>query len=149
MKIAGLAAFLFLAGCACHEPARAGVEAEILQLESLRAQAQLRGDWRALQGVNAPDFTEIAADGSIRTGAENSAGMRAGVIKFSAVDYSDQHVQAYGDVAFVTGVGRRSGSYRGAPFQQHFRYTRIYARADGTWRAVFAQNTRIESPGQK
>lgn len=128
-------------------PVSGNAGADILNLERLRRDAQLRGDWQAIQNINAPDFTEITGKGAIRTGIENSDAMRSGVLKFTAVDYSEQQVHAFGEVAFVTGIGQRSGSFEGKPFQQHFRYTRIYVRRDGSWRSVFAQNTSIaESP---
>lgn len=147
-RVARSICLLLLIGCAHASAVRSGVEAEILNLERLRREAQLRGDWRAIQSINAPDFTEIGGNGAIRTAAENAESMRAGVLKFATVDYSDQQVRTYGEVAFVTGVGRRTGSYGGTPFQQHFRYTRIYVRSGGSWKAVFAQNTPIDVPAR-
>ena len=125
-----------------------GAESEILRLERARRDAQLRGDWQEIQKLNTPDFTEIAANGGLRTGAENSQAMRSGVLKFETVEYSDQQVRVYSDVAFVTGVATRTGAYDGKPFSQHFRYTRVYVRTEGMWRAAFAQNTRIEAGSQ-
>ena len=133
-----------IGGDAAFAPASSSIETDILNLERLRRDAQLRADWETMQKINAADFTEITATGAIRSGAENSAAMRTGVLKFTAVEYTDQHVHAYGDVAFVTGIANRTGSFQGTEFQQHLRYTRIYVRRDGSWKAVFAQNTRIE-----
>jgi hypothetical protein len=141
------------AGClvaflACAHPALKAddVTAQILNLEHRRQEAQLRGDWQTIARLNAPDFSEIAGTGLVRTGAQNAEAMRSGVLKFDKVDYSDQEVRLVGGVAIVTGVGHRSGSFGGSAFEQRFRYTRIYARQDGSWRAVFAQTTRIEAP---
>jgi len=120
------------------------VKTQILDLEHQRQQAQLRGDWQTIQGLNAPEFTEIAATGLIRTTQENAEDMRSGRLRFDHVDYTDQQVRLYGNVAIVTGVGHRSGSFAGTAFEQRFRYTRIYARQDAGWRVVFAQTTRIE-----
>lgn len=120
------------------------VASEILALEHQRQAAQLAGDWRMMARINAPEFTEIGANGAIRTAADNAQGMRSGAVKFTSVEYTDLHVHAYGDTAYVTGVGHRIGVANGAPFEQHFRFTRMYARGDGAWRAVFAQNTKIE-----
>jgi ketosteroid isomerase-like protein len=119
---------------------------QILQLELQRQQAQLRGDWQAIQRLNAPEFFEIAGTELIRTGAQNAEDMRSGRLKFDKVDYTDQQVRLYGDVAIVTRTGYRSGAFNGHPFEQRFRYTRIYARKDASWRVVFAQNTRTEAP---
>lgn len=141
-KISWLVAALALSGCAHQQ--QAGVEHEILALEHQRQEAQLKGDWQAIQSLNAPDFAEVAADGSMRTGAQNSQAMRDGVLKFDQIEHSDQHVRVFGSTAFVTGVVRRTGSYAGKSFQHHLRYTRIYVRSSGSWRAVFAQNTRVE-----
>jgi hypothetical protein len=143
--LAAMVAFLSLS---CAHPAltTGNVKSQILDLEYQRQQAQLRGDWETIQRLNAPEFTEIAGTGLIRTAAQNAEAMRSGVLKFDKVDYSDQQVRLYGDVAILTGVGHRSGSFAGAPFEQRFRYTRIYARQDGSWRVVFAQTTRIENP---
>jgi len=147
-RILGSIAIALVAGCAGLEGAR-DIEAQIVALEHVRAQAQLRGDWEAMLRVNAADFTEIAGDGSVRTGAENNAAMRDGILKFDSVDYSDLRVRAEGNTAIVTGVARRTGSYRGVPFEQHLRYSRVYVRAEGSWKAVFAQNTRIEAPARR
>jgi hypothetical protein len=133
---------------ACAHPAIKAddIKTQILDLEHQRQQAQLRGDWQTIARLNAPDFSEIAGTGLIRTGAQNSEAMRSGVLKFDKVDYSDQEVRVLGSVAIVTGIGHRLGSFGGSPFEQRFRYTRIYARQEGSWRAVFAQTTRIEAP---
>jgi len=144
------ATICLVAALACAHPVLTAdnVKTQILDLEHQRQQAQLRGDWQTIERLNAPDFTEIAGTGLIRTGAQNAEAMRSGVLKFDKVDYSDQQVKLYGNVAIVTGIGHRSGSFGGSAFEQRFRYTRIYARQDAGWRVVFAQTTRIETPTQ-
>ena len=131
-------------GCAHPPVLTTNVASQILELEQQRQQAQLRGDWQTIQRLNAPDFTEIAGTGMIRTAAQNAEDMRSGRLKFERVEYSDQQVRLYGNVAIVSGIGHRSGSFGGAPFEQRFRYSRVYARRDGDWRVVFAQTTRME-----
>jgi hypothetical protein len=42
---------------------------------------------------------EIAGNGTIRTAAQNVDAMRSGSLKFTAVDYSDLQVHAFGNVA--------------------------------------------------
>lgn len=136
---------LALAGCAHVSQSAAQTEREILHLEALRRDAQVRGDWQTIQQLNAPDFSEVAGNGGFRTGAENSDAMRTGRLKFTSVEFSEQRVRSHGDVAWITGVANRTGSFDGVPFNQYLRYTRIYVRQNGAWRAVFAQNTRIEA----
>jgi len=139
---------LLLAPLSCVHPVLTtdSLKTQILELEQQRQQAQLRGDWKTIQTLNAPEFSEIAGTGLIRTGAQNAEDMRSGRLKFDKVDYTEQEVRLYGDVAIVTGIGHRSGTFSGQPFEQRFRYSRIYARQDDGWKVVFAQNTRIEAP---
>src|SRR5256885_17257016 len=68
------ATLLLLAQLACVHPALTAdtIKTEILDLEHQRQQAQLRGDWQTIERLNAPDFTEIAGTGLIRTGAQNA-----------------------------------------------------------------------------
>ena len=148
MSIPRIAAALLtigLVGCTRSEPRADQVPREILELEKQRREAQLQGDWKAIQKINAPDFTEIAGAGTIRTAAQNAEAMRSGMLKFDSVEYSEQQVLPYDNVAIVTGVAHRSGSYDGKPFRQQARFSRIYVRQKGGWRAVFAQNTPIDT----
>ena len=140
-----LAAVIALTGLACARrvtPAR-DVEREILALEDQRRDAQRRGDWQTIQSLNAPDFSEIAGTGLIRTAAQNADDMRSGRLKFERVEYTERQVRLLGDAAVVTGLGHRTGSFDGTPFEQRFRYSRVYARRGGAWRVVFAQTTRL------
>ena len=135
---------VLLAGIRCAHATSSSIENDIRQLEHERQEAQLSGDWRKIQELNAPDFVDIGASG-IRSGADNSQAMQSGALKFDRVAYSDLNVRVRGDVAWVTGIADRSGSMNGNRFEQHFRYTRIYVRRNGKWRAELAQNTRIET----
>ena len=142
----GAALFIIvLIGCVHSARPPDQVRRDILELERERREAQLQGDWKAIQKINAPDFSEIAGAGTIRTAAQNAEAMRSGMLKFDSVEYSDQQVLPYDNVAIVTGVARRSGMYNGKPFRQQARYSRIYIRRNGGWRAVFAQNTPIDT----
>ena len=136
--------FLLVAGCAHVRPGPDDVRATILDLERQRQQAQLHGDWQSIQKLNSPDLLDITGNGGIRTAAENTEAMRSGKLKFTVVDMTDQQVRVYGNVAVVTGIGHRTGSNEGVSFDQRFRFSRIYVLQDGGWRAVVAQNTRIE-----
>ena len=141
---------VLVASLSCAHPVLTteNLKTQIMDLEQQRQQAQLRGDWQAIQRLNAPEFSEIAGTGLIRTGVQNAEDMRSGRLKFDKVDYTDQQVRLYGDVAIVTGIGHRSGAFSGQPFERRFRYTRIYARQDAGWRVVFAQTTLLEAPAQ-
>lgn len=138
-------------GCASGAPglhSRGDIQRLILGLEEQRRTAQMRGDWQTIQLLNAPDMVDIGANGAIRSPAQNAEAMRSGTLKFSTAEASDERVRVYGDVAVVTGIGHRAGSFGGAPFEQRFRFTRIYVRQATSWRAVLAQNTTLQENTQ-
>jgi ketosteroid isomerase-like protein len=139
-------AFVAIQGCASGGVGVRGADIErlILGLEEQRREAQMKGDWQTIQSLNAPDMVDIGANGAIRSTAQNSEAMRSGTLKFASADASDQTVRIYGDVAVVTGIGHRTGTFNGAPFEQRFRFTRIYVRQGSSWRAVHAQNTTLQ-----
>lgn len=139
-------AFVAIQGCASGGVGAHGTDVGrlILGLEEQRREAQVKGDWQTIQSLNAPDMVDIAGNGAIRTTAQNSEAMRSGALKFTSSEAQEEQVRVYGDVAVVTGIGHRTGSSGGAPFDQHFRFTRIYVRNGSSWRAVLAQNTRVE-----
>ena len=147
-----LAGFLIgIQGCvsgALGLHSRADIERLILGLEEQRRAAQVRGDWQTIQSLNAADMVDIGASGAIRSTAQNSEAMRSGTLKFSTAEASDERVRVYGEVAVVTGIGHRVGSFGGAPFEQRFRFTRIYVRQGTSWRAVLAQNTTLHEDTQ-
>lgn len=131
------------AGCTRPAVAPDVIRQQILALEAERHEAQMHGDWRTIQRLNAPDFVDVAATGAMRSGADNVDAMRAGTVRFGAVDYSDEQVTVHGTTAIVTGIAHRSGTANGAAFDQRLRYSHVYVRRDGRWLLVFGQNTAI------
>jgi ketosteroid isomerase-like protein len=51
-------------------------------------------------------------------------------------------VRIYGDAAVVTGLGHRSGTYKGAAFQdRQSLWTDTFVQKDGRWQCVATQST--------
>ncbi len=94
-------------------------EDAIRALESQRAQALLKADTVALSQLVADDFVEISRLGTLRTKADN---MRE----------------------IANGTLRHTGTFRGFPFTGKIRYTRVFVRRDGRWRAVAMQQTSMQ-----
>jgi hypothetical protein len=57
----------------------------------------------------------------------------------------DRNVKArvYGNAAVVTGLATRSGTYKGAPFDQQHLWTDTFVMKDGRWQCVASQSTLI------
>jgi ketosteroid isomerase-like protein len=120
----------------------------IMQLEEQRRVASLNGDTAALAQLFEPGFYEIAVNGGFRTRRQNLNERGRGDLQFTALSFDSVEVRVFGTTAIVTGIVRRSGIYKGAPFQQQpIRYSRVYLKEQGVWRIIFGQNTTIATPG--
>jgi ketosteroid isomerase-like protein len=130
---------------AAQDKAGASTAADSVRaLESARAQALLRADTTALSRLIADDFIEISRLGQIRTKADNLREIASGELKLKSVKYDGLTVRIYGDVAVLMGLADNTGTYRGFPFGGKLRYTRIFVRRDGGWRAVAMQHTMLQ-----
>jgi hypothetical protein len=64
----------------------------------------------------------------------------------SVTTCTDRNVKArvYGNAAVVTGLGTRSGTYKGSGFaDQQFLWTDTFTMKDGRWQCVASQGTSI------
>jgi ketosteroid isomerase-like protein len=69
-----------------------------------------------------------------------------GVIESGALTHATMRKQAVcakvmGDVAYVTGRGQNTGTFRGAPLSADEWITDVYQRLDGVWRCVLTHLT--------
>src|SRR6266498_5696092 len=118
-------------------------EDSVRALESQRAQALLKADTVALSRLVAEDFVEISRLGTLRTKADNMREIASGTLKLTAVRYDSLAVRIYGDVAVLQGIADNTGTFRGFPFTGKIRYTRVFVRRAGRWRAVAMQQTSM------
>ncbi len=119
-------------------------EDAIRALESQRAQALLKADTVALSQLVADDFVEISRLGTLRTKADNMREIANGTLRLTSVRYDSLSVRIYGDVAVLQGIADNTGTFRGFPFTGKIRYTRVFVRRDGRWRAVAMQQTSMQ-----
>ncbi|GAC1516913.1 MAG: hypothetical protein NVS1B4_15120 [Gemmatimonadaceae bacterium] len=115
-----------------------GAEALMLAaLETERAAVLRRGDAAALDTLLDSTFVERSASGDLRTKRDNIAAGRTGALRFSDVEITNVSASVCGESGMVTGRMRRSGTLNGRRFDATIRYTRLFARRAGRWRAVF------------
>jgi len=120
------------------------LEDSVRALESQRAQALLKADTVALSQLLADDFVEISRLGTLRTKADNMREIASGALRLTSVRYDSLSVRIYGDVAVLQGIADNTGTFRGFPFTGKIRYTRVFVRRDGRWRAVAMQQTSMQ-----
>ncbi len=124
-------------------PALADDRSDLLALEARWNQALVDQDIPTLETILADDFVFVAPDGSI-TGREALLSFVANrTVTVDPFVTEEVSVRAYGDTAVVVGrftqTIRRGDEHRTITY----RYTDVYVRQAGAWRAVSAQSAII------
>jgi hypothetical protein len=110
-------------------------ERQIRAAEEAMGKAIAEGDVASYDKLAADDFQFITGAGAIVTKADRLALLKKGPT--SGFVTAPDSIRVYGDVAVVTG---RQGIGRAV------RYTRVWVRQKGGWRAVATQATAIAQP---
>jgi ketosteroid isomerase-like protein len=147
MRIGALSAALLLGGAPItmaqsgRQTDSAQAAAEVRAVDQARSAAILHGDTAALSRIWAPEYTQIYADGSVRSRAERLTAMARGPLPFDSLEVEAMQVRLYGTVAVVTARDRAWA--RGASSSQRMRFTRVYVQRDGRWQLVTSQATLL------
>lgn len=143
-RVVTLAALMVSAHVGRLDAQTPSLEDSVRTLESQRAQALLKADTLALSQLVADDFIEISRFGTLRTKADNLREIASGTLTLTSVRYDSLSVRIYGGVAVLQGIADNTGTFRGFPFTGKIRYTRVFVRRDGRWRAVAMQQTSMQ-----
>jgi ketosteroid isomerase-like protein len=100
------------------------------------------GDIPAIEALLAPEFVNVAADGSVNTRDAELAPVRAGTVKFSKTGVEELQVRVFGDAAIATGIAAFAGTFGDRPFSGRERFTDVWIRRDGAWQVVASHNSR-------
>ena|SRR2546422_5197265 len=122
------------------------VEQTLLQLERDWEQANAKNDLAALDRILAPEFVNTDSDGLLRTRAEVMTARKSGAVKFTAFSQGDYKVHVFGDTAIVTGRMAIKGTREGKDYAGQERFTDVFLRRDGRWRAVSTHASRVAKP---
>jgi len=123
-------------------------EREVLDMERQWREAWVASDAAALDRIHADDYIAVPNIGSTSTKAEVMADVRRGVFRYSRMEHSEQNVRFFGATAVVVGRTTNEGRRGDRDVSGDFRYTRVYVKRDGGWRAVLSQYTRIAGSKQ-
>jgi ketosteroid isomerase-like protein len=115
-------------------------EATLAKLNQQYVDAHMAADVGWYDEHLADDFVCVESDGSVLDKARFLHQTAAGP-DVAAYRLAEVRIRAFGDVALVhaTGVFTRHDGTTGTS-----RYTDVYAKANGAWKAVSAQITRAE-----
>jgi ketosteroid isomerase-like protein len=114
---------------------------EILDMERQARDASLHRDADFSQRTLADDYVAITPLGQITTKQETVSARKSAQLRYDAINVSDMVVRVYGDTAVVTARADVKGHQLGEDFSGPYRYTRVWVRHTGHWRAVSYQAT--------
>lgn len=125
----------------------AATEAEALKAQAVAWDDAIVHKRRAdIEANMAEDFLHIAGDGRLSGRAQFLEAVLSGELSIAPYAMEELQVRVFGDTAFLTGVTRMHGTWRGQPFTSHYRFTDAYLRRDGAWRVAHIQITELPSP---
>jgi ketosteroid isomerase-like protein len=111
-------------------------EAELQRLEAVWNAAHVRGDVAALDRLWADDIV-IAVQGMPLMSKQDALAItRSGKLAFDRYETTGTRVRVYGDAAVVTGRLHRSRRMGERQAEDHWYFTKTYARRDGRWMVV-------------
>ena len=103
------------------------------------ASRSLYGAWNSID----PQYIAASSRGATSTKAEELAGLKNADSITTCVD-TNVKARIYGDAAVVTGLGTRSGTFKGVPFKDRQNlWTDTFIKRDGRWQCVATQGTLV------
>ena len=118
-------------------------ELALLQLERDWIATWQKQDPVALDGILADGFVENY-QGQTTTKEQMIADMKAGIRKVESAEVSDMRAVVFGDQAIVNGISMSKGTERGKAVDTKMRYTDVFEKRDGRWRARCSYIADIE-----
>jgi len=106
--------------------------------------AQLHGDRAVLERMLAPDYLLVRGSGRIGDKKDFIDGFTDPNTHLEPFEIKDRlFIRPSADTAIVGGEARVRGTDHGKPFQEHFRYSDMFAKRNGQWVVVYTQVTPL------
>jgi ketosteroid isomerase-like protein len=119
---------------------------QIRALEAADNAAIFHGDVAAVERMTSEDHTFITPRGMLLTRAQMLQGIVNGSFGNEYREVDELNIRVYGDAAVVTGRTRLTRQEGGKDYSDAYRFTRVYVRQQGGWRAVAWQATHEQEP---
>jgi ketosteroid isomerase-like protein len=111
----------------------------LIRLEQRWIEALERRDAAAVATILADDFVDTTYRGQRRTRSEALAGLTSPSRARTTQELSDLEARVYGATGIVRGVNTVTG--RNPDFSVRLRFTDVFVKNNGVWKAVSAQET--------
>ena len=111
-------------------------------------QAEVEANTATIASMLSDDYLGIYADGTLATKPETIASFKSGATHFTTINTSDRKIRIFGSsTAVVVSKAVVIGKIGGEEVNGHYRYTRVYHRANGVWKVVsFEASALREKP---
>lgn len=120
-------------------------EVELRQIQQRLIKAWVEQDRETIDAILAEDWAVTDPSGRVFTKAQVMAELDSGERKLESGTIDEVNVRLFGDVAVVTGKTAATGSYQGTSVSVSLRFTDVFVKQNGNWRAVASHATLISS----
>jgi ketosteroid isomerase-like protein len=141
MKKILIAAVIALATTSFAPSQTKSVEQTIMQIEQEWVDAYVKRDAATLTRILATDFMDIDTEGKTQNKMEYIDLARNPVGTFESITTEHPKVRVYGSTAVLTGRYVIKGTNREQG--EWFRYTAVYVKQQGRWRAVTLHSSAL------
>lgn len=104
-------------------------------------QAIIRKDLKAIGDNMAEDFRHIGMSGELSDRAVFLKEIVSPDLVINPYTVEDFDIRVYGECALLCGRTKMTGTYKGKPFESHYRYIDVYKRVGGEWKVCSVQTT--------
>jgi ketosteroid isomerase-like protein len=119
-------------------------ESDVLAADRQFFASLIGADVQELNALLADDFVMVdVMRGAEISKAELVAAIEAGLVRFEAIEATENRVRLYGDAAVVNGRTEMRMRFGGNTVTVRSRYTHVFTRLENTWQFVSAQGTPI------
>jgi ketosteroid isomerase-like protein len=145
-RIAALAAFLaipLLAHGQASIPKNDKAAQEVIEFRNRYIEAEENRDLPFLEKILADDFFALNPQGKLLNKAQQLENLKRPERTLKVLNPRETHVQFYGngDVAILTEHVTVDGHDKGQPFGGEYRFLRVFAKQNGSWKVVLAQGS--------
>jgi ketosteroid isomerase-like protein len=145
-RIAALVAFLtipLLAHCQAPMAKNDKAAQEVIAFRNRYIEAEENRDLVFLDKILADDFFALNPQGKLLNKAQQLENLKRPDRTLKVLNPRETHVQFYGngDVAVLTEHVTVDGHDNGKPFGGEYRFLRVFAKQNGSWKVVLAQGS--------
>ncbi len=116
----------------------------LLEMEQIRIKAYIDFSRLALEELFSEDYDYINSRGKVITRSQLISALENREAVFSTIDLDEVRIRIYGNAAVMTGRLREIGASGAEPFDEQFRFTRVFIKqADQNWRSVAYHSSKI------